>query len=365
MNRKMLISLTLGTLVSAAALFLAFRNVPFRALGAYLATVNYLWILPATAVMLISFALRALRWQIILGPARGVNFWQCFHPMMIGFMINCILPGRVGEVARPAILQRKHQVAFSTGLATVAAERVFDMALIFCFFAIVATFVNIDPSQDMVFGAYHLNAHTLNSLGRGIAELCVALVAAIVAISIDSFRRQLIRIIEALPRLCPFLGPIWNQRLRRFLVFPMIRLLENIAVGFSMVRDPRKLVVCTGLSVLIWTLMVLSYFVLAAGSPGIEHLSFLEIAAVMVMVCFFIALPSVPGFWGLWEAGGVFALSLFGVSGKDAAGYTLLNHAVQVFPVILVGLASAMITGVNIGQVSGPLRKEGAINDRR
>jgi len=36
---------------------------------------------------------------------------------MIGFMINCILPGRVGEVARPIILKKKENVPFSTGLA--------------------------------------------------------------------------------------------------------------------------------------------------------------------------------------------------------------------------------------------------------
>ena len=28
----------------------------------------------------------------------------------------------------------------------------------------------------------------------------------------------------------------------------------------------------------------------------------------MIIICFFIALPSVPGYWGIWEAGGVFAL---------------------------------------------------------
>ncbi len=354
MNRKMMISLAFGTLVSAAALFLAFRNVPLRDLGRYLTTINYLWIIPAIAVTLLSFGLRAVRWKIILGPARGLRFWQCFHPMMIGFMVNCILPGRVGELARPAILQRKHQVAFSTVLATVAAERVFDMAMIISFFAVTVTLVKIDPNRNMVFGSYHLNAHTLDAVGRGLAELCVALIAAMAAISIESFRRRLVRVIEALPHLCRFLGQTWNQRLRRFAVTPMIRLLENIALGFSMVRDPWKLAACTGLSVLIWSLQVLSYYILAAGSPGIAKLSFLEIAAVMVMICFFIALPSVPGFWGLWEAGGVFALSLFGVIGKDAAGYTLVNHAVQVFPVILVGLASALITGVNIRQVSGP-----------
>jgi len=81
-------------------------------------------------------------------------------------------------------------------------------------------------------------------------------------------------------------------------------------------------------------------------------LSFLEITAMMIIICFFIALPSVPGFWGIWEAGGVFALLLFGVSSKDAAGFTLVNHAVQVFPVIFVGLISAMLTSVNILKVS-------------
>jgi uncharacterized membrane protein YbhN (UPF0104 family) len=72
----------------------------------------------------------------------------------------------------------------------------------------------------------------------------------------------------------------------------------------------------------------------------------------MIIICFFIALPSVPGFWGIWEAGGVFALVLFGVSSKDAAGYTLVNHAIQMFPVIIVGLVSAMVTSINILQVS-------------
>jgi uncharacterized membrane protein YbhN (UPF0104 family) len=90
---------------------------------------------------------------------------------------------------------------------------------------------------------------------------------------------------------------------------------------------------------------------MAQGCPGIE-LSFTEIFAVMIIICFFIALPSVPGFWGIWEAGGVFALALFGVSSKDAAGYTLVNHAIQMFPVIIVGLVSAMVTSINILQVS-------------
>jgi hypothetical protein len=82
----------------------------------------------------------------------------------------------------------------------------------------------------------------------------------------------------------------------------------------------------------------------------------------MIILCFFIALPSAPGFWGIWEAGGVFALYLFGVPTRDAVGYTLTVHVVQIVPIMLVGLISAVITGVNILALLrpspiGPLRK--------
>ena len=90
---------------------------------------------------------------------------------------------------------------------------------------------------------------------------------------------------------------------------------------------------------------------MALGCPGIE-ISFLEMYAVMIILCFFISLPSVPGFWGLWEAGGVFALLIFGVPAKEAAGFTLTNHVFQMVPVIIVGLVSSIITGANIVQVA-------------
>ena len=126
---------------------------------------------------------------------------------------------------------------------------------------------------------------------------------------------------------------------------------ENIAQGFNLIRYPKKMLLCFIFSLIIWGLHALSYYIFSLGSPGID-LTLTELAAVMVIIMFFIALPSVPGFWGLWEAGGVFALALFGVSSKDAAGFTLANHAIQMFPIIIVGIVSTMIVSVNIWKLS-------------
>ena len=121
MKKKTLLSMLLGVVVSAAALFFAIRNVPFADLFTYLTRVDYFWIFPSIFFSLASFGLRAYRWQVILDPALNVRYWQAYHPLMIGFMINCILPGRVGEVARPIILRQQTGVPFSTGIATLAA----------------------------------------------------------------------------------------------------------------------------------------------------------------------------------------------------------------------------------------------------
>ena len=96
MKKKMTISFIGGVLISAVALYFAFKNVPLAELFNYLASINYFWVLPAVLVSVFSFMLRAVRWQIILESTRRISFRRAFHPMMIGFMINCVLPGRLG-----------------------------------------------------------------------------------------------------------------------------------------------------------------------------------------------------------------------------------------------------------------------------
>lgn len=352
MKKKLTLSFLLGVAVSVAALYFAFKNVPFNELVGYLTTINYIWVAPAVLVAMFTFVLRAVRWQMILGGnAAGIGFWQAFHPLMIGFMINCVLPGRAGEVARPIILSKKEKVPFATGLATVAAERVFDIGLLVAFFAVVLANVRMDPDLIISYGKYQLNRDTLEMIAAGMLKVCVLLAAGIVLISLEKFRQWVRAAIHKIPSLLIGADPALRSRVREKFCVPLIRLVENFAAGFGLVKRPFKIVICILLSFLVWYLSALSYYLMALGCPGIK-LTFLELSAVMIIVCFFIALPSVPGFWGLWEAGGVFALSIFGVPAKEAAGMTLMIHAVSVFPVIIVGVISAVITGINIWRIT-------------
>ena len=351
MNKKMTISFIVGLVISAAALYFAFRNVPVSDLFKYLASINYLWVLPSLVLVMLSFYLRAVRWQIILTSTRKITIGRAFLPMMIGFMINCVLPGRLGEIARPIILQKKEKVPFTTGLATVAAERMFDICLLLLLFIVTIGTVQISPDVNVAFGKYHLNRATLDIIFGTMLKLGAVLIVGIILITIGKVREFFYRIIRFIPNLFFFVRQKIKITIQEKFCIPLIGIIENVAQGFALIRYPKKIILCSILSLLIWGLLAFSYFLFSLGSPGI-NLTFFELSVVMVIICFFISLPSVPGWWGLWEAAGVFAMSLFGVSAKEAAGFTLANHALQIFPIIIVGLVSAMILSVNIRKIS-------------
>lgn len=350
MPRKLVLSLLIGSLLSAAALYLAFRNVPMAELIAYWGKIAYTGLVPSILLILLSFALRVYRWRIILKDAVRLNFWQAFHPLMIGFMINDILPGRVGELARPAILKKKHDLAFGTGLATVAAERVFDMMILIALFAAIFTTVTSRPDLEVTFGGLHLNGHTLQAAAWAMIRISILLVIGLMLLAFSVTRRRLVGMIESLMELAGRAGPIIRKPVQRIGRLS-IGWVESLAQGLRLVRYPGRALVCLVLTILIWALSVLSYYVFAIGCPGID-LSMTEMTAYVTIICFFIALPSVPGYWGLWEAGGIFALSLFGIPTGDAAGFTLVTHALQLFPVILIGWLSALRTSVDIWQLT-------------
>lgn len=351
MKKNNAIFLGIGVCLSAIALYFAFRNVPFVHLVDYISSINYFWIIPSTLIVFITFILRALRWQLILKSVQEVSFWRAYHPMMIGFMINCILPARVGEVARPVILKKNDHVPVSSGLATVAVERVFDVVILVILFGVMMMTVQVDPNFDMAFGKYHLNKDMLMTIRSSMVKLIIVLIAGIVMVSTEKIRTMMNRFIIKMPSFLFFVSESSRKKIKQKVCIPLVKMIENFASGFSLIKYPKKMLICVGLSFVIWGLSAFSYYIFAMGSPGID-LSFMEIFSVMIIVCFFIAIPSVPGFWGIWEAGGIFALSLFGILGKEAAGFTLANHVIQIFPVIIMGFVSAIMTGVNIWQVT-------------
>ncbi|TWI71208.1 hypothetical protein LZ24_02006 [Desulfobotulus alkaliphilus] len=341
------IGLLIALPISIAALWLAFRNVPMAELAAYFKNLDYIWLLPAIFFCLMGYVLRAWRWQHLLSRTRKVTFFSAFHPMMIGFMLNSILPGRVGELVRPALLARKEKIPFVTSFSTIAAERVLDLTVLLAFLSFIFGLTNMGAAETQIIGGFELSGETLTRIARNMAWICLALVGGIVFLQVPWMREKEKKLLRGLVLSFPGLPSGFRKNLSDRLLPALEKLVDQVASGFDGLKSPPKLLVCVFLSLCVWGIQVLPFWFLSQASEGISA-NLIQLAAVMVLVNFFIAIPSVPGFWGIWEAGVVFSLAFFGIRGADAAGYALLSHAVLMFPVIFVGLASAFMTGFRI-----------------
>jgi len=349
LNFKLLVSLLIGIVFSGAALYFAFRNVPLASLLDYIKTINIWWIILSVAVGFLNYFLKVIRWQIILSPVKKLRFRDAYHPFIIGFMINVILPGRIGELTRPAILYKRDKISFSKGVATIGIERIFDLfALLFLFIVIISS-VSIDPNLKLEFNGYQIDRDTLQTIWTGMLKAGIALMVFIVLLMLPFTRTSLSRIISWMPELLFFTTARFREDLTQSLKGKSQTIFDNIAHGFEVLKDPFKIFACLMLSLGAWLLVFLSFYLLSMGCRGLE-ISFFQAAAVTIFICFFIILPSVPGYWGIWEIGGIYGLMLFGVSKVTAAGVTLAFHAFQILPLIPVGLLSAWITGINVLQ---------------
>lgn len=348
-NRKIILSLTIGLAFSGASIYVSFRNVPLAQLLDYVKSINFWWIIPSTIVGLSTYLVRALRWRVILKPIKKIGFWHAFHPLVIAFTINCLLPGRLGELARPAILYKRDKVEFSKVLATVLVERVFDIVTLLLLFITIMSDIQIDPSLNLTFNGYLINQRTLLDIRAKTLVAGLIFLGFIIMFMLPVIRRSIGRFISWMPRVLFFTTTHFRKRMSERLYVKSHAILDNIALGFEVLKSPSKILACFILSASVWLLTFTSFYVLAQGCKGV-NITCLQVSASVIIMCFFIMLPSVPGYWGIWEVGGIYGLMIFGVPKLEAAGLTLTYHFFAIIPLILVGLISAWMTGVNLVQ---------------
>ena len=97
--------------------------------------VQWPWVAAAIGLNLLSVLVRALAWRTVIVNAferPHPNFMLVFSAFSVGLFANAILPGRIGELARVAVLNRRMRQAgaWARLLGTVFAHRVFDLVAI-------------------------------------------------------------------------------------------------------------------------------------------------------------------------------------------------------------------------------------------
>ena len=128
--------LRVAIVVAAAAgvgALLWWRGPAWSAVADAFTAVEWRWVAAAVGLNLLSVLVRAVAWRTVIVQAMAEphpSFPLVFSAFSVGLFANAVLPGRIGELARIAVLNRKlpqQEGTWPTLLGTVFAHRVFDL----------------------------------------------------------------------------------------------------------------------------------------------------------------------------------------------------------------------------------------------
>ena len=124
--------LVLPLIAVAVALFI-YRGPDWHLVHDAFTVVRWRWVIAAIGLNLLSVLSRAFAWDTTikqsLDPPRP-RFPLVFSAFSVGLFANAVLPGRVGELARVAVLRRRlpgRRGATATLIGSVFAHRMFDL----------------------------------------------------------------------------------------------------------------------------------------------------------------------------------------------------------------------------------------------
>jgi uncharacterized protein (TIRG00374 family) len=323
MKRRWLV-FAAGFVISLAFLWLALKDLQLDQVLVSLQGANYLWLVPGVAVYFISVWFRSWRWGFLLRSSKQVSAGRLFPVVVIGYMGNDILPFRLGELLRAYVLWRKERINIGTTLTTAVLERLFDGLTMVLFVLIGLLFV---PLSDF--------------LSRLVIVASAVFIGALIVFLLLASRPGLLH--KLAQSLIERLVPV---RLRPSL----LSFAEGIIAGLEGLRRGRDILMLFAITIWVWLLETAKYWLVSLAFADL-HIPFVGILLMAGAVNLLTALPSLPGYIGIFESG-IKILESIGAPSASAGSYVLVLHAILLVPVTLLGLFYMAREGIQWTEVS-------------
>ena len=303
-------------MLSAGLIYWTLRGISPTEVAHRLSQADPILFAAATFCATAIFALRARRWQTILEPVAGkLPLGALWRATAIGMMVNNVVPARAGEIARAYALTRETPVPFSTSLASLAVDRLFDAIVLL----LLAATALLDPALS---ASETLAGRPLASFAAGAGTLVFVLVAALYALVF--FPSYLLRLFELFARR---VSPSVEERGRR--------VLQTFIEGLSVLRSPGHFAAVFGWTLAHWLVNALGFW-LSFRAVGITA-PFSAALFLQAFISLGTAVPALPGFFGVFEYMSVQGLAVYGVSQQQAATWAIGYHLFSFIPITVIG----------------------------
>ena len=323
----------LAILISASAALWFAWGVEWAEMGGVLSSVQLRWVALASAILLGEFAIRALRWKVLLRPlGTGAKVTDLFAAQVIGAAVNIFLPLRAGEVAKPVVASRRTGHPLAAVVATAVMERVYDL------FGMVSVLVlmAVVLAPDAGVGASEENRELVRNLKLygGLFGL-FALTCMLIFFALATREKAARSIFTLIVSIAP--PPIQ----RRFL-----GLFDGFVAGLGNARDRKGLLQAGLLSMWMWLDGALAIWCLFQAFGMV--LPFGAACFVAVAIALTVALPQAPGFIGVFHIAIEKTMVLWGQPVTSSKGFAIIFWAVSFLPVAIVGLLALWREGLSL-----------------
>lgn len=309
----------IGLVLSLIFLGLALRNVEWSGVWASWRGARVDLLLLGTALLVGSWFVAAFRWRRLLAGVEGLRARDTFAYIAIGYLANTVLPLRLGDLARASLIGRKKNIGISRALGSIAIERLMDILMLVAL-TLVLTRALVIPAP----------------IQAGLTGMAAAGLVGLVGLMAVSLNRK------HLPRLTAWLARIMPRRLAD----RVLTLLGNFSSGADVLHRPAGFLSVAALSAGVWVITGVATLAWVAAF----HLAVPWYAGffVLVMVNLGSAIPSSPGYIGVYHYLAMLALSLWTPDRNAALAYAIGTHALNMLANVGLGSFYLVREGVSL-----------------
>jgi hypothetical protein len=245
---------------------------------------DYRYLLLAIIVTLIWLAVRAVVWRTLLEDK--ASYSAVFWTLNEGYLLNNLLPFRLGEIGRAFLLSRKAKLGFWQVISSILIERGLDLAIAVGLLLITLSFV--------------VGADWASQAALGSALLIIIMFTVLYLLARNN--EWAIRSFENISARWPFLLKVGRNAIPSFLA------------GLSVLTDYKRFLRAIGWMIVNWLITIAQYYIVI--SAFVTDPELLWAAFAVAVGSLGIAAPSSPGAVGVYE---LVLVGAFSVSGLDAS----------------------------------------------
>ncbi|MBV6396468.1 MAG: hypothetical protein HFACDABA_02066 [Anaerolineales bacterium] len=298
----------LSIALAALFLFLAVRDLSWSSFFDTLQKARYIF-LPVLFIWgALSLLVRAARWRVLIGYEKEVPCRNVFFANAAGYLGNNIFPARAGELVRAAYLGTENNISVSFVLATGIVERIMDLI------ALVILGAFSLALAGPVSGPLQTGLFFMSALG------CVGLASIF---TLPCFNIQLASLVKRFP-----VNDNLKARLENFL--------NQFLDGLQSLRNPARAARFLLYTSLVWLMdglgMVFAARILNLNLPIQQAMLLLSGLGLSS------AIPSTPGYVGVYQFMAAQILGPFGFSNADSVALVLFAQISNFLVILFWGL---------------------------